>query len=206
MSHALHGVDILGGNVIGFVDIAAEQKQMNALKPVTVRVAHALLKGGQLAINGAITGAKQPWYKADLPGATARDNVFWKLKWHEQSLAELPPGDPNRLYAPGEDLKKWTMQSFIEGNAVEEGAAYLDQAWTTMWKEIGDAIAALPAEARKALASATSGVVESITGLPLWAWAGIAVGGTAALGYLLYKFANTKAGAAAAGAATRRFT
>jgi hypothetical protein len=200
----LHGLDVLGGDVIGLFDIQAEQKQMNALKPVTVRVAHALLAGGQTAINGAIAAAKQPFYKADLPGATARDNVMWKLKWHEATLAPLT-GDPNRLYSAGEDLKKWTMQAFIEANAVQEGAAYLEQAWTQMWVEIGQALAAIPAEVRQALIKAASGAVQAVTGLPLWAWGAIAVGGTAALGFIAYKFANTRAGGAVGGVVARRY-
>lgn len=200
----LHGTDILGGDVLGFVDIQAERARMNALKPVTVSVARALLHGGQVAINGAITDAKQPWYKVDLPGDTQRQKVLWKLKWHQDQLAPMA-GDPNRLYKPGEDLKTWAMQAFIEGNAVEEGARYLENAWQAMWAEIQVAIAAIPAQVRQALISAASGTVEAVTGIPLWGWSLIALGTVAGLGWIVWKLANSKAGAAAAHVAARRY-
>ena len=204
MNIYLHGADVLGGELVGMIDIADAQRKMNALKPVTVRVAKALLRGGQEAIEGALKGAKRPFYQADLPGGTARDNVKWKLKWHADHIAPVA-GDPNRLYDAGDDLKKWTMQAFVEANAVEEGAAYLDEAWSAMWAEIGAALAALPAEVRQALAKAVSGTVEAVTGLPLWAWGLIAAGGTALLGFAAYKIANTRAGGAVAGVAARRW-
>jgi len=204
----LQGEDILGEDaydVLGMFDIASAQRKMNALpKKVTVRMAKALLAGGQEAITGAQAIAAQK----SLPGGTARDNVAAHLSWHNDKLARMT-GSPNAFYDPGQDLAKYVMMAFIEANAAEEGATYLDQAWSQMWQEIANAIAALPSDIRKAVVSAASGAIETITGLPVWAWALIAVGSVGLLGFLAYKIigaaANSKAGAATAGVLARRY-
>ena len=166
--------------VVGAFDIASERRKMNDLKIVTVRVAKALLQGGQQAIAGAIEGAKQPWYKSDLPGATARDNVKWKLLWHEATLSKLR--DPNALYTPGADLKEWVMGAFIEANAVEEGAAYLDTLWKAMWAEIADALAAIPKAAMKKLKEAAD-TAAFYTKTTFW----VVLGAIGLVGYGGYK-------------------
>lgn len=200
--------DIIGADafdVLGMIDIGSAQLKMNGLKPVTVRIAQLLLKGGQDAINGAIAGARQPWYKKNLPGETARQEVFWKLDWHKNAIAQASGGSPNAIYQPGDDLKKWAMQAFIEANAVEEGAAYLDAVWVQMWKDIGQALAELPAEIRKAVFSGTNWAVQSVTGLPIWAWGLIGVGAVAGLIALTLKLANSRAGGAIGGHLARKY-
>ncbi len=143
--------------LLGAYDIASSQKAMNTLKQVTVNVAQALLKGGQGAINYARTIADQ----RGLPGGTARDNVYWKLQWHQNTLKPLS-ATPNAMYGAGDDLKKWVMQAFIEANAVEEGAAYMDQAWDNMWREIGAALAALPKEIAKKVQDAAAPITTAV--------------------------------------------
>lgn len=200
------GTHILGAyEVLGMFDIQAAQKKMNALpKQITVRMAQALLKGGLEAIDGAIALAKQK----NLPGGTARNNVAAHLHWHGEKILTMVGGSPNAFYDPGQDLAQWTMRAFVEANAAEEGAAYLDAAWTQMWVEIAKAIEALPKQIRDAVMKTAGGFIEGVTGLPVWAWLLIIVGGTALVGYIAVKLigaaANTKAGAAFGHVAARR--
>lgn len=132
-------------DVLGMFDFNIEQRRMDAIKQVPVSVAQALLQGGMAAINGAIAGAKQSWYKADLPGNNSRSNVLGHLQWHASALAPLVM-TPNAMYSSGDDLKSWVLAAYREANAVEAGAAYLESAWNTMWADIARAIAALPKE------------------------------------------------------------
>lgn len=186
--------------VIGGYDIAAWRKQMNELKQVSILMAQVLVARGQEAIDGAIKASKQPWYKKDLPGETARNTVKGKLQWHADNLAKMAPSawstyqqfqtDPDAFkkagaqlqafYPSGADLEKWVMQAFVEANAAEEGAAYLAAAWSAMWREIGAAIAALPAEAAKAVKGMAAGLKWGLI-------IGGSVLGVAAGGALIYK-------------------
>ncbi len=193
--------------VMGAYDIAAKQQQMNGAKPVTTRVAQALLKGGQQAISMAIYQAMQPWYKSDLPGETARKNTQDHLKWHETELAKYAGKDPNAtIYPNGDDLKKWVMQAFIEANAVEEGAAYIDEAWSSMWVEIGQAIAAIPIQVARYAGSIVDAAVRASTGgVPLWGVAAIVAGVAGLLGYGVYKIAVSPTGTAIMGGASRGY-
>lgn len=126
----LHGLDSLGCEIFGgdAIDIAAKQREMNALNPVTVAAALNLLRGGQDVINAARS-------HSNLPGGTARDNVYWKLQWHENELKKF--ADKNAVYPSGADLKRWVMQAFIEANAVGEGTATMSRAWDQMWVDMG---------------------------------------------------------------------
>lgn len=196
------GLDVLGGSVvIGMFDIGNAQRNMNDLKPVTIEIARILLQGGQDAINGAVSGAKQPWYKSDLPGDTNRKEVAGKLQWHASNLAKFSSSSPAMVYPSGDDLKKWTMAAYIEANAVEEGAAYLEDSWQKMWSEISSKLKAMP----RAALSTTGDVVETVTGVPVWAWALGGVGVVALLGFAIYKLANSRTGATIAGVAVRRY-
>jgi hypothetical protein len=197
-------------DIIGLVDINQAQRQMDALTPVTIGVANSLVRGGMQAINGAIAGAMRPGadramfgMATTLPGETARKNVLGKLKWHQDNIASFV--DQNMLYPNFLDLKKWVMQAWIEGNAVETGAAYLDTAWSTMWAEIRTALAAIPAQVRTALSKAASDIVKNVTGLPIWAWLLIGTGIICLVGGIAYVIINSKAGAAVAGVAARTY-
>ena len=189
--------------LIGLIDIQSSQRRMNELKPVTLAVARALLSSGQEVIAKAVSVAKQPWYRSDLPGESARNKVYGKLQWHAAQLG-AQHDDPNTvMYASGDDLKKWVMQAFIEQNASDAGAeaaAWLEIKWNAMWEKIAAALASIPRQVRAALISAASGTIEAVTGLPLWAWLTILIGGTAVVGFIAYKLffaaANTKAGVA----------
>lgn len=198
--YVMGDIDILGiehqfAHVLGYIDIAQSQRRMNELKVVTVGVAQALLTGGFEAIDGAIRTAKDK----KLPNLKTLDNARWKLIWHRDNLAKF--GDRNAPYKDANDLKKWVMQAFIEANTVEEGALYIDSAWTRMWNEISVEIAKLPQKAREEASKA----VQNITGLPVWGWALVGVGGLALVGGILYAVLNSRAGAAVAGVAARRY-
>ena len=121
--------------------------QMGKLREVPVSVANSLLKGGQNAIQQAMLTAAV----SDLPGQTARENVFWKLKWHEDNLKKFT--DKNAIYTSGDDLKNWALQAFTEWDASVEGAEALNDAWWQMWKDIGTNLAALPVAVAKAAVS-----------------------------------------------------
>lgn len=164
------GLDVIGavdydegGDVLGMRDMQAARRDIDSLKPVTTAIAKILLRGGQAAVEGAIAGAKQPWYKPNLPGEKRRDEVLWKLRWHADQLLKLPTSD-SQVYAHAADLKKWVLEAYIEANAVEEGAAYLDAAWNRMWDEIAEALKRIPTELLKAAGSLAAAVV------PTWAW------------------------------------
>jgi hypothetical protein len=188
------------GELVGYFDLNVIQKDMNALKTITVGMAQSMLAGAQNVINQAIAKANAD----NLPGATDRANVYWKLNWHQGTLANLA-ATPNAIYASGADLEHWCVQAFIEANSVEAGADWIDQAWSQMWAEIQSKIVALPAEVRHAVATAASNTVEDVTGLPIWAWIAISVGALGLGGLILYKFANTQAGAAIAGGVTHAY-
>lgn len=165
--------------VLGMFDIGEAQLRMNSLpKQVPVSVALPLLKHGQDVINQAIAIANAK----NLPGGTDRNNVMWKLKWHEGALGALA-STPNAIYQSSADLEHWAMQAFIESNAVEEGAAWVDGAWSRMWDEIGAALAALPKQIVQTLAKLPGQVFEATTGIPSWAFY---VGGAALVGLLGY--------------------
>src|SRR6185295_19076307 len=117
--------DVLGelAEVLGMFDIGQAQRMMNGLKPVTVGIAKSLVRGGQKVIAVA-----QVVSKANaLPDTNTLATTAGHLQWHADKLAVMK--DDKAIYASGDDAKKWTMQAFIESNAVEEGAAYLNEAW-----------------------------------------------------------------------------
>jgi hypothetical protein len=116
------------------------------------------------------------------------ENVAAHLQWHADKLSMMQWGIPSDyVYDSGEDLKKWTMQAYIEANAAEEGAAYLEQSWNAMLAEIQQKLAAIPKAVRDAALAAASGAFEAVTGVPLWAiiLGGVAVAGIG--GYVYYK-------------------
>jgi hypothetical protein len=154
---------VIGSTIIGMFDIQVEQRKMNDLKQVPVSVAKILLKNGQWAIDHAKTIALDK----GLPGVGARDKVATAMTAHAVLLASA--SNPSAIYAGGDALKRDTMQAFIEANAADEGAAYLQSTWDAMWKEIGEAIKQLPVAVAKAVNQAAS----SLLGIPTW---GIGVG------------------------------
>lgn len=92
---------------------------MARLQTVSVGTARELLQAGQHAISSAQEGAKQPWYRPNLPGATSRADVAAHLQWHQEELSKET--DENSIYLSGDDLKKWLLQAFSEWDAVDEG-------------------------------------------------------------------------------------
>lgn len=149
--------------VVGAIDIAAYQRQMNTLKQVPVAVAQILVGNATNALAQAIGRANL----LKLPGANTRDNVMWKLKWHQDQLAPRAGLSPETMYAHGDDLKKWTLAAFVECNAAEEGAAWINGAWSRMWSEIGVALARLPV----AVAAKVNETAGALFGIPLWVMA-----------------------------------
>jgi len=195
--------DTVLGELSAF-NIAARQREMNQLKQVPVVVAQLLLDGGMLAINGAISGAKQPWYRNDLPGHTRRAEVLGKLNWHRDNIGRQS-FTPTAMYSSASDLKKWVMCAFIEGNAVQEGAVGAEQSWSKMWAEIGKAIATLPKDISDLVGKTTSDIIKGVTGVPVWGWAIIAVGLVGGLGFGTYKLLNTRTAATLIGIGARRY-
>jgi hypothetical protein len=186
--------DSVNGEVFGLVDIQNAQRNMNALKPVNLEIARILLKSGQRYIDEAIRMARAE----NLPGETARDNVMWKLRWHADTIGKLT-GDPvATMYTPGEDLKKWVMQAYIELNASETGASDKQRMWDAMWSEIQEALARIPREVLKTAAAAAGGIIEGVTGVPTWVWilGGVAVAG--GIGFVAYKVSTGPVGGAVA--------
>jgi hypothetical protein len=181
--------------ILGMVDMNVVQRNLNDLNPVTVEIARILLGTGQDTIGRAILGAKQPWYKSDLPGDSARKDVQAHLQWHANNLASIKGVDEQTVgYKAGDDLKKYVARAFIEANAVEEGAAWLDAAWTAMWDEIQTKLAAIPRAVGQAAASvvktaagaAAGGIAEGF-GVPPWLfWGGIGLAAVG-IGYVVVK-------------------
>lgn len=149
--------------VVGGIDIAAYQRQMNTLKQVPASVAQILVGNATNALAQAsgIAALKK------LPGQTTRDSVMGKLKWHQEQLAPRADLRPETMYAHGDDLKKWVLAAFVECNAVEEGTSWVDGAWGRMWSEIGAALARLPV----AVAAKVNETAGALFGIPLWAMA-----------------------------------
>jgi hypothetical protein len=117
------------------------------------------------------------------------------LKWHEDNLKKF--SDLKAPYPGGEDIKKWTMRAYIENNAVSEGNWFFS--WQAMWDRIKVALSQAIRDGVKFAASATGEVVSTVTGVPTWVWlvgGAVVVGG---VGYVGYKAANTRAGAAVVG-------
>ncbi len=184
--------------LIGLVDIGQAQIKMNGLKPVTVGIAKSLIRGGQtvMAVATEIATAHE------LPDIQTLGTTSGHLKWHSDKLATLP--DDKAVYDSGDDAKKWAMQAFIEANAVETGAAWVDGAWTRMWNEIGAELAALPKQIVQAIARLPGQAFEAATGIPSWAFyvgAAVLVAGVAFLGY---KVITSAGGGAFLGAVVRR--
>jgi hypothetical protein len=154
------------GNDASDTDAAAKRigeraRQMSALKQVPNSVAQELLKGGQAAINQART------IGANLPGGTARDNVYWKLQWHQNNLALLKIA-PFEMYPSADDLKKWVEQAYIELDVAQYGAAYADRLWAEMWAEIATALANLPAAVAAKVGQTTNALLSNAFGIPVW--------------------------------------
>ncbi len=186
-------------DVLGMFDIGSAQLKMNALKPVTVGIAKSLVHGGQQVMAVAQTIARTK----GLPDTNTLQTTVGHLQWHADKLAAIK--DDNAIYASGDDIKKWGMQAFIEANSVEEGAAYLDEAWSAMWAEISTKLQELPREILQAAAKLPGQAFQGLTGIPPWAfWLGAAVivGG---LVYGIFKILSGPAGGAVASHYLRRY-
>lgn len=187
--------DVLGelAEVLGMFDIGQAQRTMNSLKPVTVGIAKSLVRGGQRVIAVA-----QVVSKANaLPDTNTLATTAGHLQWHADKLASLK--DDKAIYSSGDDAKKWTMQAFIESNAVEEGAAYLNEAWDAMWKEIATRLAELPKDVVQAVAKLPGAVFEAVTGIPSWAFYVGAAAVAGLVGYGAYRVLAGPAGGAVVG-------
>lgn len=179
------GLDCLGADVVGAFDIAAKQRQMNTLKQVTVSIARAMVKNAQRVVMDTLRNAEGSVFQRALPGITTLKKTQGHLQWHADMLAAF--ADPTAMYPHADDLKKWTMQAFIDANAVEEGRGAQEQVWQDMWTEIGEELMKLPSTVARAVAAIPGAIVEGVTGIPMWAWTigGITVLGL--LGFAIYK-------------------
>lgn len=118
------------------IDTGSVQRQLNTIKPTTVGIARIMARvAGETIMHARQTGAMK-----SLPGDTSRMSVQNKIQGHADALAKLP--DPNAAYQFADDLKKLTLSAFVEANATEEGAGWIDNAWSGLWSEIAAAISA----------------------------------------------------------------
>jgi hypothetical protein len=190
---AMTGLDVLGASyvqhgmvVVGAFDLNDLWRRMNTVKQPTVGIARILLRDGQA------TAARTKTQGATMRDAAERDKTYWALDWHAKELAKAT--DANAIYAPGDDLKKWVAQAYIDANSVEEGASWADANMSRMWSDIGAAIAALPQKVRDTVESAATALV------PWYVWLGgaVLVGGVLWAAYRILHRAAPSFGEAAA--------
>jgi hypothetical protein len=179
------GLDIIGARtkqtLVGAFNLSAVGQNFASLKQVPVSVAQVLLVGGQ----GAIDSARKLVDLFNLHGDGGdkkRDEVYWKLQWHQTELAKYA-STPHAIYPSGADLKDWVEQAFIAYNAAEEGAGtnVVAKAWddyVDMWDRVGAAIAALPGEVAQAIKTAAGAAGTAVK--TVW-WTTVALVGGAAL-------------------------
>jgi hypothetical protein len=184
MSYA-HGIHIIGTFRIGSDTdaITATLTAIARIKNASVAEAQSLLSGGQDAIDKARSAGLNNDGRA-----VTRDNIYWKLKWHESNI-NSQRDKPNAAYANILDLKEWVGRAFQEYDVIQTGKAALERNWSLLWQDMGKNLAALPQNIRDAAGDG----VEWLTGIPVWGWAlGIGV-----LAFGAYKLALAAAPAAA---------
>jgi hypothetical protein len=133
---------------------------------------------------------------------TSLQNTLGHLQWHATELGKYT--DPTAIYPNGDDLKKWTMQAFIDSNSVEEGRATQELIWNALWTEIGEELAKMPSKIVAAVVKLPGQALELVTGVPTWVWW---VGGSVlvvGVGLGIWKLI-TLATPAVAGVAARRY-
>ncbi len=167
-----------GATYIGGFDLAANTRTLNAIQPVHVAQARAMLASGQRAIAQAKDLAKGP---PELPGATSRDKVAGKLDWHKNELAKAAASDA--VYDPGADLRTWVLQAFIEYNAAEEGRGAATRNAQLLWDEMTTSLAALPYK----VAAIPGQAFEAVTGVPPWLVTTGFIAGGVAVAYAVYR-------------------
>ena len=151
------------GAVIGAFDLAVVQRALDRIKSVSVDQSRALLKYGQKVADEAVRFGK------DLPGVGKRQEVVWKLRWHEGALAKEV--SPVARYGAADDLKKWVRQAFIEYNASSEGKEYSEALWDAMVAEMKDKAVGVAEYSSKPIE-----FLAWLASVPTWVWA---VGGVA---------------------------
>lgn len=125
-SHAyLDGIELLG-EAASAADIASAQRQMNALKNVSVKAARVLIRGGLGIIDEALAAG-------ELGGKTSRENVRGHLKWHEDAANKI--SDLKASYPHANDLKDWVMRAYVESFAAGK-AEKVGSTWADMWKDV----------------------------------------------------------------------
>jgi hypothetical protein len=197
------GKHVVGAfDVLGAFDITAAQRQMNTLKQVTVGIARAMVRSGKQVCDETMKIAKGGLFERTLPVVETLKKNASHLDWHAAELAKQ--SDPTAFYAPGDDLKKWVMQAFVDSNAIEEGRATQSAIWDEMWTEIGAELAKMPSKIAKAVAALPGQIVEAVTGVPLWVF--FVAGGfvLVLLGYGVYRLFKGSAPVVVA-AATRKY-
>lgn len=184
-----HGLDVLGSArvVFGAFDLGVIQHALDRIKPMSVAQAKVLVSYGQKVIDAAIKAADAAprtsplWTVAlgplasyamssgPLPGDASRQNVKWKLAWHQDALSKL--FSPQAPYGAADDLKTWVRQAYIEWNASEEGSKYAQANFDAMLDEVMN-------RTLKVL-EAPGKIMDKVTEMPWWGWAII---GTVGLG------------------------
>ena len=124
------------------------------------------------------------------------------VKWHLDYIAkrkffEGALGPDKIAYDKSEDLKKWVSACYRIMVAADQDSALRDSIRDELRSDLIDAVVSAPGRAADMALAAPGKVVESATGLPLWAWSLLAVGGVGLLGYGVVKILSAIAPAVA---------
>ncbi len=157
--------------------------RIQAIQPVTLAVALKITEDGLKAANKALEIVKSDAYKKSTAGVTALTEegvgrYYWQLKWHQDNLVKLVAGkDAKALngtaYADADDLKRAAGSAVTELLVADFGATFFDRVNDEFW---GDVETGLKQYAKQ-VAEGVTNPIKTITGLPLWAWLVIALGG-----------------------------
>lgn len=172
------GLDLLGADVgdVGYVkaQVAAFRTRLDKV-PVTVSVARAVVARAWRMIDQArqIVAAQGA---RSLIGPRMIEAPAEHILWHRDKLAALPAAaDPNAIYESADDLRKWAGEAYGILMTATQERALQERIRDEFWRDVGQAIKDLPARLRP------GNLFAWLTGLPLWAWALIAVGGAGAI-------------------------
>jgi hypothetical protein len=167
--------------------------------PVTFSVASALVSRG-LGFTEATKRTVESQKGNSGFGPAMWESPAGHLKWHQDHIRkELAGRDPKEtLYPRYEDLKEWVTQAYRNVMAATQEKELREGITSQFWGDIATYLTDLPAnvvstvvdttkKTAGAVAELPGKVVETVTGVPTWAWKVGIAGGVALGGYALYK-------------------
>jgi len=198
-------LEMLGADVGDPAFVSAAVKDFEAqlgATPVTFEVARRVAARALAMTDEAEKAAKAN--ASSLVGPAMWELPRGHLRWHADAVAkELAGRDPNATpYERAADLKKWAAAAYRTLMTTVQSDAITERIRTELWSDLASAVAAIPASAVEQIRKIPGAIVEGATGLPLWAWTLIVVGGVGLVGFAAYKVllaAAPSAGAALAG-------